>query len=213
MGYSYTIKLDNERHFAAVCLFEPGLLIPLDIIESLSCDDLKTIKKWMKKDGEGLFAVAEITPFCDDEDKYSMFEHIDQFGKTDEMLKAKSSIYASETLKEVIEAVLAGNGNPYINPIKKENGKILKPGYIYLLHASNGLYKIGKAKNVDDRLARFEVKLPLEIALIYSIQVSDMNKAEKTLHNKFIDKRKNGEWFDLSNDDVSYICSIKEGDL
>jgi|SRR5581483_10697493 len=82
-------------------------------------------------------------------------------------------------------------------------------GYIYLLEAEEtGSYKIGRAKDLDNRIKTFEVKLPFETELRHSIKVQDMACAELALHKKFAGRRINGEWFKLTPEDVSWICSL-----
>mgnify|MGYP000098690222 CR=1 FL=1 len=84
-----------------------------------------------------------------------------------------------------------------------------KPGYIYLLHAdTQNCFKIGRTNNLQRRLAN--ILLPFPITLVHSIQVADMVWAERHLHQRFADKRLNGEWFNLDSDDVAYICSLTE---
>jgi hypothetical protein len=82
------------------------------------------------------------------------------------------------------------------------------PGYVYLLQSSTGYYKIGRTKDPQNRLATFSVKLPFEVEYEHIISSSNMNKLERKLHALFADKRVNGEWFDLSPDDVAYIKSM-----
>lgn len=82
------------------------------------------------------------------------------------------------------------------------------PGYVYLLKASTGHYKIGRSKKVIDRLKLFEVKLPFEVEIIHLFPCVDMVDAERQLHIIFADKRVNGEWFDLSITDVATIKTI-----
>jgi predicted GIY-YIG superfamily endonuclease len=87
-----------------------------------------------------------------------------------------------------------------------------KAGFVYLLQADNGTYKIGHTKNPDNRLATFKVKLPFEVQFLRLISSKDMYALEKRLHRRFAKKRLNrSEFFNLSEDDVNYICNI-EGD-
>ncbi len=81
-------------------------------------------------------------------------------------------------------------------------------GYVYLLKSMSGYYKIGRTKNPKNRLATFSVKLPFEVEFEHVIECRDMYRLEKSLHSHFAERRVNGEWFDLSADDVAYIKSI-----
>ena len=82
---------------------------------------------------------------------------------------------------------------------KKENDKDI--GYIYILKSEYG-YKIGKSIKVKDRIALFNVKLPFEFDIEGYYKVVNMSATETYLHKKYGYKRLEGEWFDLSEDDV-----------
>jgi hypothetical protein len=82
-------------------------------------------------------------------------------------------------------------------------------GYVYLIQSTSGYFKIGKAKDVQNRLKTFEVKLPFEVDLLHSIECDNYNQAESQLHERFKTKRVKGEWFNLTPDDVNYIKSIE----
>jgi hypothetical protein len=83
-----------------------------------------------------------------------------------------------------------------------------KSGFIYLVRANTGEFKIGYSVDVQKRLKAFSVQPPFEYELIHSIPVDDMAQAELMLHEKFLDKRIRGEWFKLSDEDVFEIAQI-----
>lgn len=94
---------------------------------------------------------------------------------------------------------------------KKREARRKQPtrsGYVYLLRSSNGFYKIGRTVDPDDRIATFSVKLPFDVEYEHVISCSDMYELETRLHVHFAFKRVNGEWFDLSPDDIAYIKSL-----
>ena len=78
--------------------------------------------------------------------------------------------------------------------------------YIYLME-SQGKYKIGRAKNVERRLMDARAFDP-KIELIHTIKTSDNVLFERKLHEHFKNQRVDGEWFNLSKEDVKYICSL-----
>lgn len=88
-----------------------------------------------------------------------------------------------------------------------------KVGYIYLVEADNGFCKIGKTKNVTNRVNEFGVKLPMKTRLVHSFQSSQYDQAEIALHEKYSEKRSHGEWFALTQEDIAYICSIQDNQL
>lgn len=77
-------------------------------------------------------------------------------------------------------------------------------GYVYVLKSAYG-FKVGRTKNIPHRMRTFAVKLPF----FYSIEVcawfDDHISAESSYHQMFANKRINGEWFDLSDDDVTLV--------
>lgn len=77
------------------------------------------------------------------------------------------------------------------------------PGYVYMLRADNGLYKIGKTKQLDKRIYICGVKLPYKVELIASYFTPDMTAGELHWHDHFAAKRVNGEWFRLDDSDVA----------
>lgn len=67
------------------------------------------------------------------------------------------------------------------------------------------LYKIGRTKDVGSRFNNLKCGNPF----IEKLKVIKGNY-EKLLHDKFKDKRRIGEWFELSEDDLSIIDNIVE---
>ncbi|WP_310877084.1 GIY-YIG nuclease family protein [Priestia megaterium] len=101
------------------------------------------------------------------------------------------------------------NRSPYVYHPKHILQKPSYKGYVYIVKEfHSGTYKIGKSKNIEDRLRMFNVKLPFEWDIIHSFHVKDYSLAEKLLHKRFIDKRiKKTEWFNLNDADISLLQS------
>lgn len=83
-------------------------------------------------------------------------------------------------------------------------------GYVYLLKADTGHYKIGRTKNPKDRIKTFSVKLPFRVEYDCLIKSDEYITLEAELHATFADKRIEGEWFALTDDDVAYIRELAE---
>ena len=84
---------------------------------------------------------------------------------------------------------------------------VSKEGFVYLLKSGTGEYKIGRTRDVPTRVNTLKIQLPFRIELVHSIRVSDYVKAEQYLHQKFSSVRLNGEWFNLSFQQVTWFCS------
>jgi hypothetical protein len=75
-------------------------------------------------------------------------------------------------------------------------------GYVYLMKFKN-YYKIGKSINVERRNYEIGIKLPEKFEIVHKIKTDDPAGIESYWHNRFKDKRKQGEWFDLSPTDIT----------
>ncbi|MDP3879500.1 MAG: GIY-YIG nuclease family protein [Dehalococcoidales bacterium] len=75
-------------------------------------------------------------------------------------------------------------------------------GYVYLMK-SGRFYKIGNSKNVERRNYEIGIKLPEDLTVLHKIRTDDPVGIENYWHNRFKDRRRQGEWFDLSIKDVS----------
>lgn len=84
----------------------------------------------------------------------------------------------------------------------------LKRGYIYIIKADTGHYKIGRSYNVPKRMRLFAVKLPFGFEIINYFPTDDMYKAERDLHLLFKEKRANGEWFLLSDQNAEFLEAL-----
>ena len=76
-------------------------------------------------------------------------------------------------------------------------------GFVYLCqHGHRKEYKIGKTNKPIRREGELKTELPEELQPIHYIQTDDPSGVESYWHDRFSEKRKNGEWFDLSGEDV-----------
>jgi hypothetical protein len=77
--------------------------------------------------------------------------------------------------------------------------------FVYLMEdLRNKSFKIGKSKTPGKRERTLQSEIP-QIVMRFSIPIDDVH--EKQLHEHFSEKRKRGEWFELSNDDVAWIVA------
>ncbi len=80
-----------------------------------------------------------------------------------------------------------------------------KEGFVYLGMLkidTKKRYKIGKTNLVERRNTELSLQLPEKLELVHYIKTDDMSGIEAYWHRRFADKNTNGEWFDLSGEDV-----------
>ncbi|UZR93726.1 GIY-YIG nuclease family protein [Chondrinema litorale] len=75
---------------------------------------------------------------------------------------------------------------------------------VYIIKTGK-LFKIGKTKDLHERLAAYRTHLPAEFKVIRQYLADNMDEVEQSLHVLFQHKRVKGEWFELKQDDLT-IC-------
>jgi hypothetical protein len=68
--------------------------------------------------------------------------------------------------------------------------------------------KIGRTKNVEDRLSKLQTGNPFNINPIGFIPTAEPMKIEKAFHHIFNSFRRNGEWFKLDEVHVANLICI-----
>jgi hypothetical protein len=74
-------------------------------------------------------------------------------------------------------------------------------GFVYLLKAAR-YFKIGRSSSFERRSRELAIQLPERAETVHVIRTDDPLGIELYWHRRFEAKRKNGEWFELSTQDV-----------
>jgi hypothetical protein len=83
-------------------------------------------------------------------------------------------------------------------------------GFVYLLKSTTDAWKIGRTRYPNDRRKTFGVKLPYPVEYDHLIPTNDAVRLERNLHNRFCEKRRDGEWFVLDEEDIRWIKQLNE---
>jgi hypothetical protein len=74
-------------------------------------------------------------------------------------------------------------------------------GFVYLLK-SGPHYKIGRTNSMGRRTSELAIKIPVPPKALHHIETDDPVGVEGYWHKRFAEKRGEGEWFNLSPEDV-----------
>ena len=183
----------KEKEFGMI---DGSLLLSKEQVKELG-DDLPSVIDWFMSDDAEDYSLVQ---------KWRDCGYDKQFFEPQEIEKIYNSRFADDDDKYYCFHDVRAERRA----AEKQNPKPKKqhPGYVYLIRAENGYYKIGRAKNYQERIERLEVKLPFSIEPLHILQCVDMVESERALHIKFQDKRVNGEWFALTPEDVEYIKNM-----
>lgn len=75
-------------------------------------------------------------------------------------------------------------------------------GFVYLVR-SGKYHKIGRSNDHGRRTYEIGLQLPEKLEVVHTIETDDAAGIERYWHERFTDRRRNGEWFVLTKADVA----------
>ncbi len=128
---------------------------------------------------------------------------LSHFGGKEKLLEAVVHYCREHTDHEDIVALYAEH-----KPTSKREAEVgqegkskITTGYVYLMQSGRH-YKIGRTNSIGRRGQELKIQIPIPPKTIHSIETDDPVGVEAYWHKRFEDKRGEGEWFDLSPEDV-----------
>lgn len=86
--------------------------------------------------------------------------------------------------------------------------------YLYVIRCARTRYfKIGVAKNYIKRIEDLQRANPLRLDIAYTFLLPGESNIERILHKKFSEQNIRGEWFDLTDEDISELLRIVESHI
>ena len=87
-----------------------------------------------------------------------------------------------------------------------------RSGYIYLFRVDK-YYKIGLSGQPGRRYSSIATSVPFPVERVHQFRCWYVSDVEAALHQRFKDKRLNGEWFELSKEDVRGFESLDSDNI
>ena len=85
---------------------------------------------------------------------------------------------------------------------QQANSRANDDAYVSLLQSGKH-YKIGQTNHLGRRANEIDLQLPERAELVHSIRTDDPIGIEQYWHQRFADRRTDGEWFILTREDVA----------
>lgn len=152
---------------------------------------------------------AELRMKAREDPEFPSHNTFSRFGRKAQIASALVSWCESHHGWEDVQAICAPLAVRVVSDEESaESDKTPELGYVYLLK-SGKYYKIGRSNAPGRRAYELAIQLPEPVVTVHTIKTDDPAGIEKYWHQRFSERRKNGEWFELRREDVSAFRSRK----
>jgi hypothetical protein len=128
-----------------------------------------------------------------------------RFGGKEKLVTALMTFCQSHSeysdVVELCKEYLAKTTDQEISGTRVKSGAV-SFGYVYLMKSGRH-YKIGFSNSVGRREWELGIKIPIPPKTVHYIKTDDPAGVEAYWHKRFSEKRGEGEWFDLSQQDIA----------
>lgn len=124
--------------------------------------------------------------------------------KAQQLAALREFIERTPEFADVADLLPAAVDAPSVEPIDIEVEDTAQPvpGFVYLVR-SGKFHKIGRSNDHGRRAYEIGLQLPEKLEVVHTIETDDAVGIERYWHDRFRDRRRNGEWFMLSRTDVA----------
>lgn len=175
---------------------------PPNLLQTKASDEV-LIEKYIHLARQlGRFPVdGEIRRKAREDSSFPSHSVFSRFGGKDKLLEAVAAHCRKNNGFEDVLALFAERETKPKTASTERERKIATE-FVYLMR-SGPHYKIGRTKSLGRRGSELTIKIPIPPKTIHSIETDDPIGIELYWHRRFADKRGEGEWFELSPDDVN----------
>ena len=127
----------------------------------------------------------------------------------------KSSTYRNKREREYRQYLFSESGIEKIKAYYSLRKPNVKSDKVYVLKhiGFEGFYKIGITNNINKRIKQLSNGSPLGVEKIAEFQSNDAKKTESLIHDKLNEQRRNGEWFELTKEQLSMTLKLIESEV
>jgi hypothetical protein len=122
-------------------------------------------------------------------------------GKAEQARKLMEHCLSTPGYEDVIELCRPVAAAAVSEPEQPDDDDDIEYGFVYLIKAGRH-YKIGRSNSVARREREIALQLPEKATKVHEIRTDDPPGIEAYWHKRFAEKRRGGEWFELTAADV-----------